>query len=74
MASGGGCYRFDLSGKLLEVLEELRSGDIGQHKSCGYDPVRLRGIFPDGLIKSDACKRDGYVAVYHARAYHLGCE
>jgi hypothetical protein len=74
MASGCCCYRFDLSGKPLQVLEKLAGGNIGKHKPGGYHPVRLRGIFPDGLIKSDACECDGYVAVYGADAYHLACE
>jgi hypothetical protein len=74
MAGGGGCDCFDLRGKLLQVLEKLAGGKIGEHNPSGYHPVRLRGIFPDGLIKPDACECDGYVAVYGADTYHLACE
>lgn len=74
MASGGRCYRFDLSGKLLQVLKKLAGGKIGEHKPGGYHPVRLRGIFPDGLVKSDACECNSYIAVYHTGTYHFGCE
>ena len=70
----GCCYRFDLRGKPLEVLEELPSSDAGENKPSAHHSTGLRGIVPNGLINSDVCERQGYVAVYERGTYHFGCE
>jgi hypothetical protein len=71
----GGCrYRFDLSGKPPEMLEELLSRDAGEHKPSAHHSMDLWGIFPNGLFDSDVCERQGYVAVYQRGTYHFGCE
>jgi hypothetical protein len=74
LVNGGCCYRFDLSGKPLEVLEELPSSDVGENKPSAHHSTGLRGIVPNGLINSDVCERQCYVAVYERGTYHFGCE
>ena len=71
MASGHGCYRFDLSGELLELREELVVGDAGEHNSPSDNSVCYRRIVSDGFVKSSICEGNRYVAIislqYHYR-------
>jgi hypothetical protein len=74
MASGDRCYRFDLGGQFLEILEQLPSGNIGEHQPRANDSTCLCGLITDGLVKSNVCERYGYVAVYNANAGNFVCE
>jgi hypothetical protein len=66
MAGDGRCHRFDFSGKLLEILNELPGRDIGQNDSATHNPARFRRLVPDGFLKSDVCERYDDIAMYEA--------
>ena len=74
MASGRRCYRFDLSGELFEVFEELAGSDAAKHDTSNDDPVRCWGVSPDGFVKPGVCEGNRYVAVHGTNAHDLICE
>ena len=51
MASGHGCYRFDLSSELPKMHKELVGGDAGKHNSPSNNSVCFRRIGSDRFVK-----------------------
>jgi hypothetical protein len=74
VARGRCCRRSDLSGDILEVVEELASGLAGQNDAASHDAPHFRGLIPDGLINSDVCERYNDIAVYCGNPGHLASE
>jgi hypothetical protein len=74
MARGSRSYRFDLYGKLAEVLEQLVCGVACQHQSGGHYVVRLSGTATERPVKSRRREGNRYVAVNRTNSYDFGCK
>ena len=74
MATSGGCYRFDLCGKSLEVRQELVGSDASKNDTPRDYSASFRRIGPYRLLKPGVCEGNRYVAVYGSDVHDLICE
>jgi len=74
VARGSRSYRFDLCGKLSEVLEQLVRCGACEHQSGSHYAVCLSGTATERLIKSHSSQCNRYVAVNRTNAYDFGRE
>jgi hypothetical protein len=67
------CYRFDLSGELLEMHKELVGGDASEHNSPSNNSMCFWRIGSDRFVKSRVCQGDRYIAMDGNDARDLIC-
>jgi hypothetical protein len=74
VARGSGSYRFDLCGKLSEVLEQLVCCSACQDQSGSHYAVRLSGTATRRLVKSHSCECYRYATMNRTNAYDFRSE
>jgi hypothetical protein len=63
--------RFNLSGQVLEALDQLPGSPVRQDQAADHDPPNLWWLSADGLLKAEVCERYRDVAVYHSNGGDL---
>jgi hypothetical protein len=71
VASDRRCCRFDLSGNLLEVFQELPGCNVGECNPPNYYSPYLRRLVPDGLLRAETCERYDEIAVYEGNSGNI---